>query len=296
MSALTPDTAEKVAEAARNGAQEAADALGRALDATLTLSVGDPAAYDASTPPAGLAGGGLAVVLTFGEVGAAIVLPESSGLAPAWAPAPDPTGQSKLATLAQELSMLLVPEDLIADGFEAAWAPDLAGALARGAVADAAAVLPLSLKSDAAEGTLWMIWPLAEPGEVLAAAQAAAPQQPRPTPEPTGRAAGKASPPTTRIFDFSQLPPYSRSLLRVRVPVQVLLAGKKQEVREIMALGPGSILTFDRPCDAPLAVQIGEQTIAEGEAVKVGEKFGVKIREMLLPPEHFKPVVRRACQ
>jgi hypothetical protein len=35
---------------------------------------------------------------------------------------------------------------------------------------------------------------------------------------------------------------------------------------------------------------VGEHTVAEGEAVKIGEKFGFRVTSMKLPPEHFVPV------
>jgi hypothetical protein len=37
---------------------------------------------------------------------------------------------------------------------------------------------------------------------------------------------------------------------------------------------------------------VGGQTIAEGEAVKIGDKFGFRVTGMVMPREHFVPVRR----
>ena len=63
---------------------------------------------------------GLAVVLTVGSQAALFALPASSGLLPEWTADPDPTGQSKLTTLARELGMILLPEDYTPEDFKAA--------------------------------------------------------------------------------------------------------------------------------------------------------------------------------
>ena len=73
------------------------------------------------------------------------------------------------------------------------------------------------------------------------------------------------------------LEPFCKSVLRVEVPVVVTLARKKMHIDQVLKLVPGVMIQFDKPCDAPLTVEVGEQPIAEGEVVKVGDKFGVRI-------------------
>jgi flagellar motor switch protein FliN/FliY len=118
------------------------------------------------------------------------------------------------------------------------------------------------------------------------------------TPQPSASATVQAGPggaARPRIFDFSQLPSFSKSLLKVKVPLKVTLAGKKQSIQEILALGPGSILSFEKPCDAPVDISIGDHPIARGETVKVGEKFGVRVQEIILPAEHFQAMRPRSA-
>lgn len=86
------------------------------------------------------------------------------------------------------------------------------------------------------------------------------------------------------------LPGYAKSLLRIRVPVIVTLAAKKQPVGRILELGPGSIIQFDKSCEEMLEMHVNHQLVGEGEAVKVGDKFGIRLTSLVVPGERFKPV------
>ncbi len=77
--------------------------------------------------------------------------------------------------------------------------------------------------------------------------------------------------------ELSELPEYPRRLLRIRVPVRVTLASQRKSIQEIIELGPGSIVKFNKTCDEPLELCVGERPVAHGEVVKVGDKFGLKI-------------------
>ena len=86
------------------------------------------------------------------------------------------------------------------------------------------------------------------------------------------------------------LKPYCESVLRVSVPVVVSLASKRMPVEQILDLVPGIMIQFDKPCDSPMTVEVGGVPIAEGEIVKIGDKFGVRIREIVKPAERFIPL------
>jgi flagellar motor switch protein FliN/FliY len=73
----------------------------------------------------------------------------------------------------------------------------------------------------------------------------------------------------------------------VQVPVSVTLAAQKHTVQEIRELVPGAIIKFDKSCDELLDLLVCDQPIAQGEVVKVGDKFGLRIRNMILPQEQF---------
>ena len=86
------------------------------------------------------------------------------------------------------------------------------------------------------------------------------------------------------------LPAYARSLLKIKVPVSVTLATAKETIGDIVELVPGSILQFDKTCDEPLYLEVGDHCVAEGETVKVGDKFGLRITAMVMPGERFQRV------
>jgi flagellar motor switch protein FliM len=58
-------------------------------------------------------------------------------------------------------------------------------------------------------------------------------------------------------------------------------------------LVPGAILQFEKMCDETLSLEVGDHRVAEGETVKVGDKFGLRVTSMVLPGERFLRVQRR---
>jgi flagellar motor switch protein FliN/FliY len=302
---LSPDIVGEVVEACKAGVAEAVEALGRGIDAEVQLTVGEPGTVDTKALPDGFSGPGLAVVLTVGSQAALFTLPASSGLLPEWTADPDPTGQSKLTTLAQELGMILLPEDYMPEDFKAAWVKTLSGALARGGVADGASLIPLELEGpDGKKGQAALIWPATKPESVIGAGaakpEAKAEKKAKPAPQPRATPGLKPAPPAKpaavvkpappRPVAVASLPQYSRSLLRIQLPVVVSLADKRQLLGRIMELGPGAIIQFDKSCEEMLELEVGGQRVATGEAVKVGDKFGLRINTMILPEERFAPV------
>jgi flagellar motor switch protein FliN/FliY len=98
----------------------------------------------------------------------------------------------------------------------------------------------------------------------------------------TPEAAPQPAPEVSQLeLELRSLPTYSRGLLQIRVPVHVKLASQRKSVKEIIELGPGSIVKFEKTYDEPLEVCVGDRTIAEGEVVKVGDKFGVRINGLV---------------
>ena len=190
MSQLLQIGVDKVLSACRAGAAEAAGALSRTLS-ELTLTIEEPQKLDFNALPDGFAGPGLAVLLLEGTAGAVVLLPESSGLVPPWCAEPDATGESKLATLAQELGMILLPEECCPQDFKAARVKHLAGALARGGVADGAAMIPMPLTAaGGAKGYAYLIWPAMHPTAMIGAGTA----KPKPKAEASAKPAAAVAP------------------------------------------------------------------------------------------------------
>lgn len=74
--------------------------------------------------------------------------------------------------------------------------------------------------------------------------------------------------------------PELERILRLEVPVIVKLAERKLALSEVMRLGAGAIIEFFKRSDEPLELLINNTPIAVGEAVKVGENFGLKITQI----------------
>jgi flagellar motor switch/type III secretory pathway protein FliN len=296
---LTPEIAPEVLAACQRSAAEASQAFSRALDAAITLTPAETSELSLEQLPDACGGPGLLVVLNVGEVAAVVAIPEATQLLPKWCAAPDATGASKLATLAQELGTLLLPETHAPNDFAAFYVDDLAAALTRGELATRASTVSLKLETSEHAGTAWLLWPVAKPQALATGATetAAPPSQ-------------TAAPPSSDILDESpwhghadsleaalpQLPSYTRSLLKIRVPIVVTLASSKQPLNRIIELAPGSIIPFEKSCEDTLSLEVNNHEIAIGEVVKVGDKFGLRITSMILPPERFLPLKKRSVE
>lgn len=71
-----------------------------------------------------------------------------------------------------------------------------------------------------------------------------------------------------------------KRILRLEVPVIVKLAERKLTLSEVMRLGPGAIIEFSKSSDEPLDLLVNNKPIGVGEAVKVGENFGLRITQI----------------
>lgn len=306
MADLTPELAPQVIEASTTNAEEAAGAIGRAFDCECVLKAGDSKPHTES-PDESFAGGGLVFAFKFGEESMLATLTAGQGLVPDWTKSPDPTGESKLSTLGQELSMLLVPDTLMADAFECSWVDDLAAAVERSEPAGDATSVAIEVAQGESLSQMSLVWPVAN---VDAAAQAGAQETADTEPAPSDNspesaendsapAADEPAKPRSRVLlmgdppprDYRDLPPSVRTALRVEVPVSVNLASKKVALEEVVELGPGSIITFDKSCEDAIEVTVGDTPVATAEAVKVGERFGVRVQSIILPAEHFRPML-----
>jgi flagellar motor switch protein FliN/FliY len=68
-----------------------------------------------------------------------------------------------------------------------------------------------------------------------------------------------------------------KRILHLEVPVIVKLAERTLTMSEVMRLGIGAIIEFSKSSEDTLDLMINNKTIGAGEAVKVGENFGLKI-------------------
>lgn len=317
MRSLLPDDFPGIIQSIREGAAEIAGAFLRAIDVAVRIEDGGVQILEKADLP-NVAGAGLEVILEVGTEGRNAVLwaPLPQEVQPAWLPSPDATGESRLATLAQELSVLLLPGDCAGEKTETRFHADLAAAGSRLSTSEATRVLEIPCEIQSGEQSIPASWYLIAPVS-LSAEKAAEPSAgvrtepaggtaqpdaqgarsvPVATPTQSGEkqvesrsrqpdgGPGKGKPEPRSVRD---LPLLTRSLLRIRVPVQVTLAETRRPLSEVLQFAPGVIIQFNKSCDEPLELQINGRTVAVGEAVKVGDKFGLRITKMTPPPERY---------
>ena len=78
-------------------------------------------------------------------------------------------------------------------------------------------------------------------------------------------------------------PPQAQNLRRImsiKVPLIVKLAEKKIKISEILKLGLGSVIQFDKDAYQHVDLMVNNTTIGLGQTVKVGENFGLKITQV----------------
>lgn len=82
-----------------------------------------------------------------------------------------------------------------------------------------------------------------------------------------------------------------KSLLRIQADVAVVLAQQPVAVDRVLHFVPGMMLQFEKQCDSPLALEVKGQKVAEGEVVKVGDKFGLRITDVCEHAETWVPLI-----
>jgi flagellar motor switch protein FliN/FliY len=67
------------------------------------------------------------------------------------------------------------------------------------------------------------------------------------------------------------------SILRIEVPIIVRVGERRMTVAEAAALTPGAIIELPKRADEQLELLVNNIPIGQGQAVKVGENFGIGI-------------------
>ncbi len=67
--------------------------------------------------------------------------------------------------------------------------------------------------------------------------------------------------------------------IAVRLSVEV--GAIKMCLRDVLSLQVGSVHTLDRRLDQPVDVLVNDRLIARGEIVSIGDRFGVKLTEIV---------------
>ncbi|MBL8877770.1 MAG: FliM/FliN family flagellar motor switch protein [Phycisphaerales bacterium] len=116
-------------------------------------------------------------------------------------------------------------------------------------------------------------------------AGASAPARPGAPKKPT--AAPPRAPSATVALGGSAQPDIAR-ILRLRIPVIARLAKRTMSIAEIRRISCGTLIKFEESVDAPLSLMCNNRVFGGGEAVKVVERFGLRITAIDTPADRVR--------
>lgn len=85
----------------------------------------------------------------------------------------------------------------------------------------------------------------------------------------------------------SEMPQNLELIMDVPLQITVELGKSRKTIKEILALGPGSVVELDKLAGEPVDVLLNGKLVAKGEVVVIDENFGVRITDIVSPLERF---------
>lgn len=74
------------------------------------------------------------------------------------------------------------------------------------------------------------------------------------------------------------------ALLRdVEVELTLEIGRRRMKISEVVKLGPGRTVELDKMAGEPLELLVNGRLIGRGEAVVVGDRYGIRISEIVAP-------------
>ena len=74
-------------------------------------------------------------------------------------------------------------------------------------------------------------------------------------------------------------------ILDIPLVLSAQLGNTRMLIKDLLQLGPGSIVELDKLAGEPLEVLVNERLVARGEVVMVNEKFGIRRTDVISPTE-----------
>lgn len=72
-------------------------------------------------------------------------------------------------------------------------------------------------------------------------------------------------------------------LADVELELTVELGQSRRSLREILEMGPGSVMELDKHAGESVDLLVNGQLVARGEVLVIGENYGVRITELINP-------------
>lgn len=106
--------------------------------------------------------------------------------------------------------------------------------------------------------------------------------------KPLGKAAEK---PSFEELQGSRSSGHSTELdfiLDIPLEVTVEMGRTRMLINDLLQLGQGSVIELNRLAGEPLDILVNNKLVARGEVVVVGEKFGIRLTDIVSPLERVK--------
>jgi flagellar motor switch protein FliN/FliY len=315
---------ESIIAACQKNVAEIAESLNQCFDRQYRIEVGESTMWNPDQAVDVLDGPGLTVAFGVGQQGVLCLIPASMPL-PDWYTDPGDSENSRLQTLALEWSMNMLPAEFeagefasvasenmkqqVLDSEPAAWAAlvellvydetapadesDSAAASSdqpEAAEPDTEGDSTEEASEDAPENEparpiakLFLIAAVDRP-PFPSKEEAPAPAASSNTPAPSvGAAAAPVRSSPSSIID--------QQMQDLPVTVSVRLAEKKIELGQLVTIAPGGLITFNKGCESLLDLYVNNHLYGRGEAIKVGEKFGLKVTEVGIKQEREQRIL-----
>jgi flagellar motor switch protein FliN/FliY len=74
-------------------------------------------------------------------------------------------------------------------------------------------------------------------------------------------------------------------ILDIPLVLSAQLGSTRMLIKDLLQLGPGSIVELEKLAGEPLEVLVNERLVARGEVVVVNEKFGIRLTDVISPTD-----------
>lgn len=278
MAELTDELIDQVFEGCRSNIADLTQSLGTNLSGEFQLEPGEETKGSEEILGKVSEQPGIVVTLKYDGFGILCLIPEDLPI-PDWYKSPNDSQASQLQTLPMEWSVGMVPMELEAVEEKTLTCENLRAHLEASQPTETARMLDLSATVAGGEtsATIHLVMPVSNTiteqvvDESAEASEAA-----------SEGGAGQASPAAAEPEPAPLDPALAKRVARInKVPVNLIvrIAERKLELEHLRGLAPGALLMFDKSYDSPLDVYVDNRLYCRGEAVKIGETFGVKISE-----------------
>ena len=273
MAAFTEENVEAVIAHCQANIAALADSLGRCFGRSYRIEAGESGVWSPMDVPPEFQSPGIVDLVQVGAQGMAVLLSEALS-PPDWSANLDDDKNARLETLTREWSANLAPAEFETEKHRSLVVPNLAEAVNEMVPADWAVQLELIVfdaneTTEAPIGKLLVVWPLASPNFDRESGE----------PAPVSNQSDTAPTMTETPTPVTAVDPLSR-LRQLPVQISVRLAEKKISLSQLLSITPGMLIMFNKSCEDLLDLYVSNSCYCRGEAVKIGENFGLKVNQV----------------